>query len=240
MNPIPSINPVQELPFRIKDYKPVNNVVRRGLLRCGIFSSLLYVAMNIFIPLLYDGYNSASQTISELSALGAPTRPLWVVMGVVYTLLVIGFGWVIWQSAQLNRPLKVVGILIFINGIVSLFWPFAPMHQREVLAAGEGTISDTLHIALSFVTVMLMTLAIAFGAVAFGRRFRLYSILTVLVLLLFGILTGIDAPNIKQNLPTPLIGVWERINIGVYMLWVVVLAARLLTEKGEQKKRAWS
>ena len=67
MNPIPSINPVQELPFRIKDYKPVNNVVRRGLLRCGIFSSLLYVAMNIFIPLLYDGYNSASQTISELS-----------------------------------------------------------------------------------------------------------------------------------------------------------------------------
>ena len=46
------------------------------------------------------------------------------------------------------------------------------MHQREVLAAGGGTLSDTMHVVLGGVTVFLMFLAIGFGATAFGKRFR--------------------------------------------------------------------
>ena len=56
-------------------------VVPRLLLTCGILSSLLYVAMNVYFPMQWDGYSSASQTVSELSAVGAPTRPLWVLLG---------------------------------------------------------------------------------------------------------------------------------------------------------------
>lgn len=41
------------------------------LLVCGILSSLLYVAMNVFVPMLFEGYSLASQTVSELSAIGA-------------------------------------------------------------------------------------------------------------------------------------------------------------------------
>ena len=40
----------------------------------------------------YQGYSFASQTIGELSAIGAPTRQLWVPLGIVYTLLVAAFG----------------------------------------------------------------------------------------------------------------------------------------------------
>jgi hypothetical protein len=57
------------------------------LLACGILSPLLFVAMNVFVPRLFDGYSLASQTVSELSAIGAPTRPLWVWLGTVYCLL---------------------------------------------------------------------------------------------------------------------------------------------------------
>jgi hypothetical protein len=32
----------------------------------------------------------------------------------------------------------------------------------------------------------------------------------------------------EANLPTPWMGVWERIGIGVFMVWVVVLATALL------------
>jgi hypothetical protein len=71
----------------------------------------------------------------------------------------------------------------------------------------------------------------AFGAAAFSKRFRFYSIATILILLVFGILTGLDAPKVQANLPTPLAGVWERINIGVFLLWVIVLAATLLRKK---------
>jgi len=81
---------------------------------------------------------------------------------------------------------------------------------------------------LGGVTVLLMFLAIGFGATAFGRRFRLYSIVSVVVLLVFGALTFLEAPRLQTNLPTPWIGLWERVNISVFLVWVVVLATVLL------------
>ena len=73
-----------------------------------------------------------------------------------------------------------------------------------------------------------MLLSIAFAAVAFGRWFRVYSIATGVLLVAFGALTGTYAPSIQANLPTPLVGVWERIDISFFLLWVVVLAGALL------------
>src|SRR5687767_12593955 len=85
---------------------------RKILLVCGILSSLLYVAMNIFVPMQYEGYNSASQTVSELSAIDTPTRTLWVSLAIVYTLLVIAFGLGVWKSSEQNRNLRIAGGLM--------------------------------------------------------------------------------------------------------------------------------
>jgi hypothetical protein len=76
--------------------------------------------------------------------------------------------------------------------------------------------------------LLLMLLVIGSGAAAFGRRFRLYSCATVAVFVVFGALTMPDAARIAANLPTPWVGVWERINIGASLLWLVVFAAALL------------
>jgi hypothetical protein len=146
----------------------------------------------------------------------------------LYTVLVTAFGWGVWKSAGRIRALRIVGGLIVAYGALGLVWPLAPMHLRETLAAGGGTLSDTLHIVLGSVTVLLMLVAMGFGAAAFGKRFRLYSIASLVLLVTFGALTFLDAPRIAANLPTPWIGVWERINIGVFLLWVVVLAVTLL------------
>lgn len=204
--------------------------LRKTLLTCGILSSLLYVVMNIVVPMWWEGYSSASRVVSELSAIDAPTRPLWVPLGIVYGILVTAFGWGVWTSARGNRALRVVGGLILAYGAICLV-PWPPMHQREVLAAGGGTLTDTLHIVWSMAAVLLMLLAMAFGAAAFGQRFRLYSIATIVTLVAFGVLTGLDSPGVSANLPTHWIGVWERINIGVFLLWVVVLAITLLRRR---------
>ncbi len=206
-------------------------MLRKTLLICGILSTLLYIAMNIFVALQWESYDTVSQTISELSAIDAPTRQTWVLPAFLYSLLVIAFGFGIRITATQNRPLRVTGILVIINGIISLGWPFVPMHQREVLAAGGGTFSDTMHIVFSMITVLLFLLTLVFGAIAFGRRFRFYTAITIVTLFVFGILTGLDAPKLEQNLPTPFIGVWERINIAAYMIWVVVLAVILLKQE---------
>jgi hypothetical protein len=205
-------------------------MVRKVLLICGIVSSLLYVAMNIVGAMQFEGYDSTSQAVSELFAIGAPSRPVWVLLGIVYQVLVIAFGWGVWASAGRNRPLRVVGGLLLAYGVVGLAAPFFPMHMR-----GAGvTLTDTMHKILTMVTVLLMLTAIGFGAAAFGKWLRFYSIATIVILLVFGVLTGLEAARIEANLPTPWVGVTERIDIGVFLLWVVVLAVALLRPQGDK------
>jgi hypothetical protein len=204
-------------------------MTRKALLVCGILSSVLYVAINIFVAAQADGYSSVSQTVSELSAIDAPTRALWMTLIPIYGLLLIAFGYGVWLSGRRSRALRIAGALVIAHAVIGFFWP--QMHLRPVLAAGGGTLSDTLHIVWTFVTVVLMMLSIGFAAAAFGRRFRVYSIATIVLLVAFGALTGTYAPSIQANLPTPLVGIWERIDISLFLLWVVVLASALLRLK---------
>jgi uncharacterized protein DUF998 len=194
----------------------------KGWLVCGFLSSLLYAAMNLFVPLLYEGYSLSSQTVSELSAIGAPTRTLWVWLGALFSLLVIGFGWGLWKSAGTNRALRALGAVTVINGAFMLYFP--PMQMR----GAEFALTDAMHIAWTVVTLLLMLLAMGFGAAALGRRFRLYSIATMAILLAFGTLAGLDGPRVQANLPTPWVGVWQRIAIAAFLAWVLVLNTILL------------
>jgi hypothetical protein len=199
---------------------------RTLLLTCGILAAVLYVAMTLFVGMLWDGYSAAGQTVSELSAIGAPTRPLWLLLGAIYTALMILFGWVVWTSAGANRALRVLGALLMVHAVFGGFWP--PMHQRAVLAAGGATATDTLHLVWVMGTGLLFMLETGFGAAAFGNPFRLYSIVTIVIVLACGAMTATDTAQIQANLPTPWAGVWERINIAAYMGWIAALAIGLL------------
>jgi hypothetical protein len=199
-------------------------MTRKASLICGIVSSLLYVATDVLGAARWDGYSYTSQSISELMAIGAPSRPLVVPLLLTYDILVIAFALGVWGAAGRKRSLRVVAGLLVGYGIVGLAGPFAPMHQRGM----EATLTDTLHIMITMVLVLFILLAIGFGANAFGKRFRLYSIGTLLVLIGFGALTGLDGPRLAANLPTPWMGVYERINVFGFMLWVAALAVGLL------------
>jgi hypothetical protein len=200
----------------------INSMFKKFLLSCGIFSSLLYMAMNIFVPVYFKGYDWVSQSISELSAIDAPTRSLWVILAMAYILLFVLFGWGIIRSFADNWSLSIMGWVIFLYAIVNFFWP--PMHLR----GQERTFTDILHIVWTIIAVLLFMLIMGFGAIGLGIRFRIYTIFTFIVFIVFGSLSAIEAPAFAQDLPTPFLGVWERINIGAFMLWVIVLSAVLL------------
>ena len=146
----------------------------------------------------------------------------------MFDVLMITFGLGVWISAEGKRALRVVGGLLVAYGALGVAWPFASMHQREVLAAGRGNLSDTLHIILGMITVLFMLVAIGFGVAVFGKSFRIYLVGTIVALLVFGALTGLDGPRIAANLSTPWVGIWERISIAVFLLWIAVLAMVLL------------
>jgi hypothetical protein len=195
--------------------------VRELLLACGVLSSLVYVANNVLCALVWPQYSSFSQTISELSAIDAPSRPYWIGLCAAYNLLLLAFGIGVWTCAEGKRGLRVTaGLLIALGATV--YWP--PMHLR----GNPATLTDTLHIAFASVTSLLILLAIGFGAGAFGKRFRVYSSATIVVLVASGVATFLYAPRVAANLPTPGMGVIERIDLGAYLLWVGILAVTLM------------
>jgi hypothetical protein len=205
-------------------------MLRKVFLICGILSSLVYAGMDVVGGTRWQSYSWISQEFSRLSAIGAPSRPVHLVLSPIYTVLVVAFGLGVWWSAGGKRSLRVVGGALVVYALVSLVWPqFFP----EDLTAPVGAFTNTMHIVLTVVTVLSWMLILGFGATAFGKRFRFYSIGTLLVVLVFGALTAPQGAALAAGQPTPWIGLTERINIYSFMLWVIVLAIALLTIPAE-------
>lgn len=189
---------------------------------------MVYAGADLAASVAYEGYSFTDQTISELSAVGAPTRTLWVTLSVVYSLLRIAFGVGIWRLAGRTHKLQIVAVCIAMIGFLGVVaWPFAPIHQREVLASGGSSASDTLHVILVAADSLLFVIAAGVGSTAFGKRFRLYSIATILVVLIAGAIAGGQSSEIREGEPTPGIGIWERIAVYGALLWTSALAIRL-------------
>lgn len=199
------------------------------LLTCGILAALVYVTSDALAAWSWDGYSYRGQTISETFAIGAPTRPFVLLRGLAYSTLLFLFGAGVWKSAEGRYPLRRAAGLLMGISLVDLVAPFvAPMHLR----GEERTLTDAMHIALASIDVLFILLIVGFGAMAFGRRFRLFSIGTIAVVVVFGTLAGLDGSRLAANLPTPWVGITERISVFGFMLWLSVFAGGLLRGPG--------
>lgn len=209
--------------------------IQKVLLICGIVSSLLYVFATTIGAMQWPGYNTLDQSISELIGIDAPSAPITVPLFFIYSILIYAFGAGVWMTAGQKRALKIAAVLIILKeilGMVGLL--IAPVHLRGV-APG---FSDTLHIIVTAVgTLLCIFPALLFAAAAFGKKFRLYTVVTAAVFLIFGALGGSYSPQLAANLPTPWLGVWERVCVFAYMLWIIVLASALLQKQADTYPR---
>jgi hypothetical protein len=200
--------------------------LRKVLLACGVLSSLLYAGADVLGVMRWEGYSYASQAMSELRAIGAPSRPLVVPLFTAYSVLVIGFGVGVWGASTGKRALRFMGGLLIAFGALDLVGPFVPMHLR----GAEMTLTDVMHIALTSADVLfiVLLLAVGSGTTAFGKPFRLYSMGTLLTVVVVGTLAALDGSRLAAGQPTPWLGVTERICVGAYLAWALVLAVVLL------------
>jgi Protein of unknown function (DUF998) len=205
-------------------------MIRKILLGCGIVSSVLYIAVDILGTLRYPGHRYTEQQFSELTAAGSPVRPLMIALNVIpYTLLVVAFAMGVWTSARPKRAGRITGAMLLGYAAFGMAGGAVfPMKPREALAAGEGTLRNTMHIPATMVMSLFILLAMGFGATLLGKRFRYYSYATIAILIVFGVLTSLQAGKMVADEPTPWMGLTERINIYATMLWVAVLAIGLL------------
>jgi len=205
------------------------------LLLSGLLSSLLYVATDLLGGMRYEGYSFASQAISELGAIDAPSKQFVDPLFFPYNLLALAFGVGVFRSAAAhNRALRLTGVALIGYGVIGvaagLVGSFFAMHQR-----GSGSIAgDSPHIILTAILVLLLLIAMGFGAFALGSRFRIYSLATIATLLAFGAWTAGYAPRIAAGQPTPGMGIVERIDVYSALLWIAVLAIALLRRPSER------
>ena len=199
------------------------------LLVGGVLSSVLYlICIDVIASLRYPDYhNYANQMVSELFAAGAPTRTLMVWLLIPYNVLVFALAVGVWASAGGKRATRFTAAALVGYGAVStagllLF----PMDVRGTLESQR----DTLHVIATIVMSIFIVAMMAFGAFAHGRRFRLYSLATIVTVVVFGAWAGFLARPMPG--PTPWLGLAERVNIYATMLWVAVFAVSLLRDQG--------
>ena len=205
----------------------------RWLLACGIAGAALFLAMDWVAAFwLYPGYDITSQQVSELSAIGAPSRPFWMTLGFPHAALNFSFAYGVWRAHAGRRSLAIMAILLALFALNSFLWGWvAPMHMRGV----AFTSTDTLHIVFTIVAVLLMVGFMTLGALAFDGRFRWFSWATMAAMLVCGGIVGTQVPAIAQGLPTPWMGLVERVSVYAPSLWMVVLALVLLRESPDGK-----
>jgi Protein of unknown function (DUF998) len=232
-----TIDPASELTGRDVLTEGSRATLQKVLLACGIGSSAAYVAANVAGALRGGGYSSVHQSVSELTAIDAPSRPIALPLFVASDVLALAFGTGVVASAGPNRPLRVAGWLLVGVGLADVVSPFTPMHTRAVLAAGGSTWTDTAHLTVVGMTTLQIMGAMGFAAAAFGKRFRRYSVGSLVTMLVAGGLTATQKDAVAANLRTPWNGVYERISIGVYLLWMAALACVLLRASGPAQTR---
>jgi pimeloyl-ACP methyl ester carboxylesterase/hypothetical membrane protein len=208
---------------------------RKILLVCGILSPVLYAISDLVAGMQWEGYSFRDQTISELGAIDAPSRPLFAVLLLLVYGLMVAFGVGIRKAASGNRRLRIVGSLFIAVGVMALtVGQFVPMRLRGT----EQGLVGTLHLVEGAGAMLMIFSAMAIAACTFGKRFRLYTIGTIILAVGFGAWAVSEFKQIEQGLSTPWIGLKERIFWYGYQTWFIVLALTLL--RGQRAARAES
>lgn len=200
----------------------------RLLLLCGLVSSILYVVTDIIASSGYPGYSILDQNYSELLATGAPTRQWLLLSCGAYNILVACFAVAIWKTGSPRRIARITGAIMLGYAIMSMV---TPLYFQMDMRGATPTPRGSLHPLMTAVMSLFILLSIGFGAFLSGRRFRIYSFVTLIVIIIFGMLTVSQVQELEAGIDTPWMGLKERVNIYLTMLWFAILSLNLVKQE---------
>ena len=200
--------------------------LRRWLLACGIAGAVLYPLSDILAATRYPGFSYRDQAVSELFAIGAPTSALVVLLFSLSSTLLFLFAIGIWMSANGQRRVRVIAMMMALNTIDALvLWNFFPMHMR----GSQTTFTDVMHGVLAIDPFLLV--AVVLGAVAFRGWFRVYTVTTIVFTTVLAIIGLSYVSAVIANQATPWMGAAERASQYATNMWYAVLAVVLLRQR---------
>jgi hypothetical protein len=193
----------------------------------GILAPIVYAATVILGKVLRRGYSHISNFVSELIISGAPNKRLLDPLFALYNLLTAAFAWGIlaWVGANSLSAGALAsgtwaGIVLLaeaVFGFVTVFFPQDPRGRSM-------TITGKMHILLAGLSSLATMAAMALLALCLGLQpglgsLSLYSWISLAIVFLSG---GMTAAMTAKN--SPLLGLLERITIGGFLQWMLVIA----------------
>ena len=192
----------------------------------GIFAPLFYIIPTIVGGLLRPGYSHLTNSVSDLLASGAPNKIPLMIPFTVYPILLSVFGFGLFailrsKPLPLNSPTGLIGFILIgasmgVLGILTMtVFPQDPIGTPM-------TTPGLLHLILvgiQAISAMAAILLIGFWFRSNGLSgYFIYSIISFAVLIITGVISMIGATQGSQY-----IGLFERLNVGAIVQWLVVI-----------------
>jgi hypothetical membrane protein len=214
---------------RSQSYREDGRARYRPLLLSGILGSLVFIFNVALGGIITPGYSHLRHAVSELTQAGAQHIVLLSAIFVLSAVLMLVFGVAVYRyHPHSHRRVALGGIFIALYAVQAVL--LATVFPQDPIGAPMTT-PGTLHlvfVGLSALCIVAAILLIGYGvdASAFHwRGFRLYSLLSLAVMLSSGACTPLLIAN---NIP--LLGVVERMTQLAYLQWFVVFAYKAYTD----------
>lgn len=192
----------------------------------GVVAPLFYIIPTIVGGVLRPGYSHLSNSVSDLLASGAPNRINLMIPFTVYPIFLSVFGFGLFavlrsKPAPLNSQTGLIGFILIgasmgILGILTMtVFPQDP-HGSPMTTPG---LLHLILVGIQAISAMAAIVLIGFWFRSNGfSGYFIYSLVSFAILLVTGIISMIGVTQGSQ-----LIGLFERLNVGAIVQWLVVI-----------------
>ncbi len=200
-------------------------MLRKILLFCGIVAPVIYVFTAIVGAAVRPDYSHIVNAISELISNGAPNKAILDIVFNIYNVLLLAFaigGYIVLKNA--SRLCRIaMGIFIAIQ-ILSFSWGFFPMDPMGAVPTFAGAMHNVFGGVVAFATILIpIFMGLGLRRSKGFEGYAVYAFITSGIIFVSG-LTGV----ILAGQGFHIFGLFERVTIGSYEVWIFVTALELL------------
>jgi hypothetical protein len=208
--------------------------MNKALLSCGIIAVSIFIITTIIGGIITPNYNQLSNAISELTQTGSKYGLLLAIPYCFWDIFLILFFIGITRSMK-NKIITAASILMIFDAFVSIFsYTFLTMDP----IGSKPTIPGTIHLIYGTTLGMLIPLgSMILFIIGLWNKFRnlsIYSMITLILTLIFGVITALLTPLALAN-KFYYYGLVQRIMMFIGYQWIIVLSIILINNENKNK-----
>lgn len=191
----------------------------------GIVAPVSYAMAVVIGGFLIPGYDHIYNSISELTASNVPRIPILFILFSIYNISLVIFGTYLYTNLQFipTNNMKAGAFMLILIGVLGLAMLYYVQDPRNMTMTFNGK----MHIVLASISSILTMLAMLMFGLSFRidkkfEKLTVYSFISLFILFITGIAAGIST---AKN--SPFGGLFERLTIGTFMQWILIIAINL-------------